>query len=85
MTDEEREMLLETPAALELLTEERQALADAIGAMTAHELLAGMSGEARQVCQARDRIAEAVRSRLLVPLVDQWGNVVGHRFRNPGD
>jgi hypothetical protein len=58
----------------------RQALADAIGAMAVHDLLAGMSGEARQVCQARDRIAEAVRNRLLAPLVDEWGNVVGHRF-----
>jgi hypothetical protein len=73
MTDWERQADIEVRPSPETL-------ARAIEAMTAHELLAGMSGEARQVCQARDRIAAAVRSRRVVPLVDQWGNVVGWRF-----
>jgi hypothetical protein len=57
-----------------------ESLAQAIEAMTAHELLAGMSGEAKQVCRARDRIAAAVRSKRCVPLLDDQGNIVGWRF-----
>jgi hypothetical protein len=80
-TGVDRETLLKTPAVQELLRDVRSALADAVGSLSVAELLPGMSGEARQVCAARDRVAVLVRSAGTVPLVDQWGNVVGHRFR----
>jgi hypothetical protein len=61
-------------------------LARAIEAMTIEDMVAGGgvvwpdNHEIRLLKHARDRIAAAVRSRPLVPLVDEWGNVFGWRF-----
>jgi hypothetical protein len=60
-----------------------EALADAVGSMTFDELTAGASplaDRAGLLAVSRANVADAVRSRRVVPLVDEWNNVTGWRF-----
>jgi hypothetical protein len=60
-----------------------ESLAQAIGAMAFDELTAGASPFADRMsllAAVREAVAAAVRSRQVVPVVDEWNNVTGWRF-----
>jgi hypothetical protein len=59
----------------------REALASAIAALTAEEVFGDARCDVAQFLRMRERIAHIVRDMGLTPLVDEYGNVVGHLFR----
>jgi hypothetical protein len=59
----------------------REALASAVAALTAEEVFGDARCDVAQFLRMRERIAEVVRTMPLTPLLDEYGNVVGHLFR----
>jgi hypothetical protein len=68
-------------AVVEIVPAVREALASAVGALTAEEVFGDARCDVAQFLRMRGRIADFIRGMGLRPLVDEHHNVVGHLFR----